>query len=523
MKTLTTILSFIGSVVEKRDANFIGIQISPDAEQSTYYLATVLMKSVHWFMELIGMGDNKTLFLWLYSFAVFGVAIVIGILVKWITVEIIHKIGPHIKNDIYQYLIERKFFTKACRIFPAILFIILIQFTLFTRASLASWLTRLSWIYVVVILTIALTTLADVLWTHINNRANKKHLPLNGVVQLVKLIMWVISLIIMVGIILQKSPGSLLAGLGAFSAVLMLVFKDNIMGVVAGVQLAENDSLHEGDWIVPNGSNANGIVVGVGLTAIKIENWDKTISTVPPYSLISNGFRNYRNMQLSQTREVKRAYLIDADSVVTVDEAMIQEFMQIPILKPWIEKKLEQKQNGVVQDVSNNEGIVDGSLDSNLGIFRAYVKLWLDSNPNVSHADTCFVNTLEQTPMGIPLQVYCFTSTSSWVPYEGIQSSIFEHIAVMLYKFKLYVYESASGRDTLIDGYLSAGKSTEAVFGFPYPFYYASGNPHFPGIPPQGVYPNAPASVTSQAAEVSNSAPISKPAVPANNDSDTKD
>ena len=196
----------------------------------------------------------------------------------------------------------------------------------------------------------------------------------------------------------------MLAGLGAFSAVLMLVFKDNILGVVAGVQLAENDSLHEGDWIVPNGSDANGTVIEVGLTAIKIENWDKTISTIPPYDLISKGFKSYRNMQLSHTRRIQRSYMIDADSIVATDDNMLAEFAEIPLLKEWIAKKLEQRAAGKVEEVNNSAGLVDGSIDTNLGILRAYVKLYLDANPNISHADDCFVNTLAQTATGIPFR-----------------------------------------------------------------------------------------------------------------------
>lgn len=451
-------------------AKLLGLSSYTDPSQSTYFVAEVMMDLVNWILSVLGLENHHSLFIWLYSIAVFGVAFVVGCIIKWITVQILHHVGPHIKSDYYHNLISRKFFTKTGRIIPALLFIILIQFTLFSQQSLASWLTRISWIYVVIILCSSITILADVTWMQIDNRSNKKHLPLNGVVQLIKMILWILSGIIILAILVNKSPGSLLAGLGAFSAVLMLIFKDNILGVVAGVQLAENDSLHEGDWIVPNGSNANGVVVGVGLTAIKIENWDKTISTIPPYSLISNGFKNYRNMQQSQTRQIQRSYLIDADSVVPIDDAMLQKFQEIPFMKDWITKKIEQKNNGKVQDINNDEGLADGSLDSNLGIFRAYLKMWLDSNPNVSHNDTCFVNTLQQTSTGIPLQVYCFTSTSAWVPYEGIQSSIFEHIAVMLYRFNLYVYEEESGRDTIIDGYLSPGKNFDSIFGIPYPF-----------------------------------------------------
>lgn len=472
-------------------AEAIGLHLSSTTEESTYFIARILMKCVYWFLDLFGFEHHSTLFLLLYAILVFLVAWGVGMLVKWLMVYILNKIGPHVKSDFYQYLVDHHFFTKVCNIIPPIIFLILIQFTLNGKESLASWLTRLTWIYIVFTLCRTLTTLADVVWTNINNRANKRHLPLNGVVQLVKMIMWIVGVIVVFGILFNRSPGSMLAGLGAFSAVLMLVFKDNILGVVAGVQLAENDSLHVGDWIVPNGSDANGTVVEVGLTAIKIENWDKTISTIPPYSLISSGFKSYRNMQQSHTRRIQRCYMIDADSVVATDDAMLAEFTQIPLLKEWIEKKIEQRNAGKVEDVSNSAGLADGSIDTNLGIMRAYVKIYLDNNPSISHDDDCFVNTLAQTAAGIPLQVYCFTATSSWIPYEGIQSTVFEHIAVMLYRFHLYTFENPSGRDTIVDGYLSPGKDPEYIWGLPYPFFTDSGTPGKPGMPPKGLYPGA--------------------------------
>lgn len=481
------LIPFATEAIEK-SATVPAIHLDSTTEQSTYFIARILMDAVRWLLNIFGLGSDNTLAIWIYSILVFLLAFGLGIVIKWILVKILDKIGPHVKSDLYNFLVQKKFFTKICRIVPAILFIILIQFTLNGRANLSSWLSRISWIYVMLVVSDALCTLADVIWLHLDSRENKRKLPLKGLVQLIKIIIWAIGVIIVMGIILDKSPGSLLAGLGAFSAVLMLVFKDNILGVVAGVQLAEDDSLHVGDWIAPNGSTANGTVVEVGLTAIKIQNWDKTISTIPPYSLVSNGFRNYRNMQESKTRRIQRSYMIDGDSIVPTDDAMLQEFAKIPLLKDWITKKIAQRDAGKVENVLNSEGLVDGSIETNLGIFRAYVKLYLDSNPHVSHNDDCFVTTLAQTSTGIPLQVYCFTSTSAWFPYEAIQATIFEHIAVMLYRFKLYTFENPSGRDTLIDGYLSPGKNPVDVFGFPFPFFNAMENPDNPGTPPPGLY-----------------------------------
>lgn len=461
-----------------------------DAEQTTFAIARLLMDCVKWLLDLVGLDHHPALVTTLYAILVFAIAIVVGMVLKWIVEHILNKIGPHVKSDIYKYMVEQKLFTKFCRVIPALMFLILIQFTLTSRASLSAWLTRFCWVYIVLVVCDVICTFADSIWTHINSRANKRHLPLNGLVQLVKLIVWVLGVIVIAAVLFNKSPGSLLAGLGAFAAVLMLVFKDSILGVVAGVQLAENDSLHVGDWIAVPGSDANGTVMEVGLTAVMIENWDKTVSTVPPYSLVSQGFKNYRNMSLSNTRRIQRSYMIDADSVVATDDDMLKEFAKIPLLKDWIEKKISQRDAGKTEDTNNSEGLVDGTIDTNLGVFRAYMKLWLGANPNISAADYCFVTTLAQTANGIPLQFYCFTSTSAWTQYEAIQASVFEHVAVMLYKFNLYTYENASGRDEVIDGYLSPGKNPDPIFGMPYPFFRNSGTPGHPGMPPEGLYKN---------------------------------
>lgn len=460
---------FMSMIVADSGAEDLKLHLSDNAEQSSYFIARILMDCVNWLLGIFGMQGHTTLFIWIYSILVFGVALGVGLGLQWFVVFVLHKISPYVKSPIYKYLIERKLFTKICRIIPLLLFLVLIQFTLNAHVALSSWLTRITVIFISLVVTDSLCALANVIWANVNDRANKRRLPLNGVVQLIKLLLWVVCVIVIVGILVNKSPGSLLAGLGAFSAVLMLVFKDNIMGVVAGVQLAENDSLHEGDWIVPYGTDANGVVVGVGLTAIKIQNWDKTISTLPPYSLVSNGFKNYRNMSLSNTRRIQRAYFVDADSVVETDDAMLADFAKIPLLSDWIAKKIQQRDSGKVENVNNSEGLADGTIDTNLGVFRAYMRIWLQHNPNISNADTCFVNTLAQTNGGIPLQIYCFTSTSSWIPYEAIQSDVFEHIAVMLHKFRLYVFENPSGRDTIAEGYISPGLDQDYIYGAPYP------------------------------------------------------
>lgn len=444
-------------------------QLIEDTGEHYWWIAKVIMHISYDILSFLHLENHKELFIFVYAVMVFIISFGIGLVLQWIIVAIGTKLQKRKMGMVYNNLVEDKFFIRICRLIPAILFLILIQFTMGTHAELSGWLTRLTIAYMMIILAVALCSLADVAWIRIDTRENKRKLPLKGIVSLTKGIIWIVALIIIVALIVNKSPASLLAGLGAFAAVLMLVFKDSILGVVAGVQLSENDSLHVGDWIKVG--DANGTVQEVTLTQVKIMNWDKTITTVPPYSLVSNGFTNYRSMQDSGTRRVQRSYLIDADSVVETTEEMLDEFAKIPLISEWITKKRAQKAAGKVENVFNSEGLVNGSIETNLGVFRAYAALYLSKHPNVDQVpdndNVQFVTTLPQTSAGIPLQLYFFTSTSKWAAYEAIQAQIFEHLAVMLYRFKLYTFEYATGRDTILEGYLSPAKKPAAILGVP--------------------------------------------------------
>lgn len=458
------------------------VQLSHATEEGYWTIARLIMKADHWLLSLFGLEHHQLLFTAVYAVLVFLIAVGVGQVVKWMILYAVDHLSKVVKYDIYNRLRAANFFTKVCRIVPPIVFLIFLQFTMAGKASLASWLSRLTWIYIVYVFAVALNTLLLVIWSHVDARENKKKLPLRGLVQLIKGIIWILAAIIVVAILVNKSPGSLLAGLGAFAAVLMLVFKDSILGVVAGVQLSENDSLHVGDWIKVPGTDANGNVIEVTLTSVKVQNFDKTVTTLPPYSLVSGSFTNYRPMQESKTRRICRNYMIDADSIIPTDDEMLRKYAKIPLLTDWINKKIAQRNAGKIENVMNSEGLVDGSIETNLGVFRAYLKLYLDANGHISHApgDQCFISTLAQTSMGIPLQLYCFTDTAQWLEYEAIQSSIFEHVAIMMGSFHLYTNENASGRDEILNGILEAGADPALFYGLPYPFLQNGGLPQSP-------------------------------------------
>ena len=440
------------------------------AEEGTYAIARMIMSIVDWIFHLFGLANHPTLELWIYSILVFAISWGIGYITQLVILFIVNQVSKRWKNPIYTDLTDAKFFNKISRIIPALYFLVFIQFTMQQHSYLSSWLSRITWIYLSFIVARCLTILAYVIWHHVDKRENKKHLPLNGLVQLICGLIWILFAIIAVSILVDKSPGTLLAGIGVFASVLMLVFKDSILGVVAGVQLSENDSVHVGDWIAVDGTNANGTVIGVSLTEVKVQNWDKTVTSVPPYNLITGSFTTYLPMQESNTRRIARTYLIASESVVEATPDLLEKISEIPLMKDWIAKKQAQKAAGKEYCVKNPEGLADGTIDTNLGMFRAYMKMWLQSNPNISQVDDLFVNTLQQTAQGIPFQVYCFTSTSQWIPFEGIQSAVFEHVAVMLTKFNLFVYERESSRAAVQEGIMSRQlPDGESVFGLPSP------------------------------------------------------
>lgn len=471
------------------------------ADNHYTYITEMVMHIVEWMLGLVGLQHNPTVATVVYAAVVFAIAIGIGVVVKWIVLGVARKVAEHIDGGFYKSLIAKHVLLKTCRVIPALVFLGLIKVTLHWRTGLASTLTEITLIYVVIVVTMAMSALVMAIWDHVNRMENKRRLPLKGLAQLVKGVLWMIATIVIASILIDKSPVSLLAGLGAFAAVLMLIFKDSILGVVAGVQLSEDDSLHVGDWIKVNGTDANGLVTEVNLTSVKVTNWDKTVTSLPPYSLVSGSFTNYRNMQQSNTRRICRTFMIDADSVLPCTPEMLKQVGRVPFMDKWIPAKLAQRAAGKEADVLNPDGLVDGTIDTNLGLFRAYMKMWLDASQYISHNDDCFICTLQQTSAGIPLQIYCFTSTSKWFPYEGIQDLVMEHVAAMLHCFQLYAFENASGRDTITSGLLgSPSANIDNIYGVPYPYFQSPEAPDSPAS-------TRPAAATTPATPSAPSAP----------------
>ena len=261
------------------------------------------------------------------------------------------------------------------------------------------------------------------------------------------------STIAVISLIIGHSPTLLLGGLGAMTAVLMLIFKDPILGLVAGIQLSSNQMVAPSDWIEMSKYGADGDVLEVAMTTVKVKNWDKTITTIPPYALITESFENWRGMSESDGRRIKRAINIDMDSIRFCDEEMFDRFAKIQYIAEYLEKKRHEISGWNAERNVDASDPLNGRQLTNLGTFRAYVVAYLRNHPMIHQEMTFLVRHLAPTEHGLPIEIYVFSRDQVWSDYEGIQADIFDHILAMAPAFNLRIYQSPAGSDvrTLLD------------------------------------------------------------------------
>ncbi len=274
-----------------------------------------------------------------------------------------------------------------------------------------------------------------------------RQLPLRGIFQSIKLVASIIVLILAVALLIGKSPLILFSGLGAMTAVLMLVFKDPLLGLVAGIQLSANNMLSVGDWLEMPKYGADGDVIDISLTTVKVQNWDRTITTVPSYALIADSFKNWRGMSESGGRRIKRSVFIDATSVHFLAEDDVDRLRRAQLLSQYIEDKLLEIDSYNHENAIDPSSPVNGRRLTNLGTFRAYLAAYLRANTRIHSGMIQMVRQLDPGPTGIPLEIYAFTNDTAWVAYEGIQADIFDHVFAVLPEFGLRVFQNPTGHD----------------------------------------------------------------------------
>ena len=306
---------------------------------------------------------------------------------------------------------------------------------------------RLCHILILVTFLSFVNSLLKAIYTVYSAQERFRDRPLKGLLQTVQVALWFVGGIVVIALLLDKSPLSLLAGLGASAAVLMLIFKDSIMGVVSGVQLSANDMLKVGDWIAMPKYGADGTVIEVTLNTVKVRNWDNTITTIPPYLLVSDSFQNWRGMTESGGRRVKRSVNIDMNSVRFCTPQMLDKYRRIKLLADYIDQTEQVIKAYNAEQEIDNSVLVNGRRQTNLGVFRAYLSAYLHNLPGVRDDMTLLVRHLQPTDHGIPIELYFFTRTTEWGAYEKIQADVFDHLLAIVPEFDLCVFQSPTGAD----------------------------------------------------------------------------
>ncbi|MCM1077494.1 MAG: mechanosensitive ion channel family protein [Bacteroides sp.] len=407
-------------------------------------VAQWLLVHIHRLLDLIGLEKSQTIEEVIYVAIIVCIALSLGWAIKALVLYVMRKIMILHNSEVGHELLDQHVLGHCSHIIPPLVLLALLPFAFTEDNMLRAVVLKLLLVYTTIVICRAICTVTSFIWHRFDETRNSKNLPLRGILDTVLGIIWFIAIIICISILVDKSPVNLLTGLGAFAAVLMLVFKDSILGLVAGLQLSQNDMLRVGDWIVVPSTIANGIVIDVSLTVVKVQNWDNTIVTLPPYTLISSSFQNWRGMQASGCRQIARAVIIDTDTIVPTTPEMISSISEkYPIIKPYL-KKLESLGH---PDFDPGLATVNGTDKTNLGLFRAYMCQWLLNNPAIRNDEQILVRTMTPTGEGMPLQIWCFTDTTKWTAYEAIQSDLFEHIAVTVSDFGLRLFNDPSGTD----------------------------------------------------------------------------
>ena len=381
--------------------------------------------------QLSDMGIDKENLSWSTRLTLVVLILLISYIItklfRHLVIPAVHKITSRTKATWDDYLFNKRMMNSFCRMIPPIMFYLLLPFVFSNVPQLLNILLKACLIYLVITTLLLINSFLNSLYEISNEHETFRNRPLKGIYQMINLIAIGIGIILIISILIDQNTATILAGLGASAAVLMLIFKDSILGLVAGVQLSANDMLRPGDWITMPKYGADGDVLEVSLTTVKVRNFDKTITTIPPYVLVSDSFQNWRGMRETGGRRIKRSVFIDMTTVHFCSEKEKQQFAS----RGWIDEEQSKPETQVV----------------NLHVFRNYLLNYLKNHPRTHKELMIMVRQMQPTAEGLPLEIYCFTNTTVWPEYEQIQGEIFDYILAVIPEFGLRIFQRPSGND----------------------------------------------------------------------------
>ena len=374
-------------------------------------------------------------------------AVIIDLIVKQILVRSVRAVARRSSATWDDALVKHNVFGRLVQVVPALIVSVGVPFVPGLPEGGSQLIRNIAMGYTVLMMTLALTAVLSAANAIYAASPAGKERSLKGFVQLVQIVVWMLGGVLIVATILDRSPLLLLSGFGAMTAILLLVFKDTILSLVASVQLTAQDMVRVGDWIEMPQFGADGDVVDVQLHAVKVQNWDKTITTIPTHRLITDSFKNWRGMSQSGGRRIKRCIFLDVSSIRFQTRDEVDHFTRFALLKDYIkdkEQELTDYNAGLETEV---DAEVNRRRLTNVGTFRAYAYNYLKNHPKIHAGMTLIVRQLAAGPEGLPLEIYCFTNTTEWATYEDIQSDIFDHLLAIVPEFGLRLYQKPAGSD----------------------------------------------------------------------------
>ena len=377
----------------------------------------------------------------LYSASILGILVVLGF-VGWATTRRVISVWPKNlvgKTDtvLDDYLATKEVLEPLSYLVPAIIFY---NFA-YTIPQFAVAIGRIAICVIILCGVLIFQGIINGLGEYYQTTKYADGLNIKSYLQVVKLIVWGLGIVAVVSILVNKNPVLLLSGIGAMTAVLLLIFRDTILALVASIQINSNGLFREGDWIEVPQFGADGTVVDIALQGVKIENWDKTISVIPTHKLIESTFKNWKNMEKSGGRRIKRSIWIDMNSISLCDKEMLQKFKKFDLIKEYIDgKQVEIEEYNQMNEFDSSE-IINGRSLTNVGTFRAYVEAYLKENSDIKGDMICMVRQLEPSEKGLPIQIYVFAGDTDWVRYERIQADIFDHLLAVVPEFGLRIFQ----------------------------------------------------------------------------------
>ena len=403
-----------------------------------------------WLVNNLGVNESSSQILKMFILLLFTI----------IVAAILWRIGQALINKFFKtfvrrtstdwdnVLMEKKAFRKLGHLIPAIFITGVLPLVFSDYPGWIPIINTLTSAYIALVVIRVIASVIDATNVHLSRSERYRDKPIASFTQLAKMLVWMVGVIYMISILIDRNPIALFGAMGAISAVLLLIFKDTILGFIASIQLTINDMVRIGDWVSLPKYGADGDVIGIYLTTVKVSNWDKTISTVPTYYFVSDSFKNYRGMQESGGRRIKRSLNIKISSVEFCNEEMLDRFAKIELVQDYItERRAEINAFNKERNIDMEGSIINGRRMTNIGVFRIYILNYIQRNPYINQEMTHIVRQLDPTETGIPLEIYCFSALQGWVDYERVQADLFDHVMAAARHFDLEIFENPASSD----------------------------------------------------------------------------